>query len=460
MQSTLVGMFMSGGSCILAPTPGGRASIGTSSAALQSTTPDYAADLNIEDDGMEYFPDPPCIAPMADQEDKGDVKALKGVSPQTYCMRLMNWKSDDVEVTWARAANMAFVELYKKSHGISDSDDFPHKVIRLTTGKATCPSSHSTRTLGELVLWGFVNITQQALGIRSVSSLDEDKKTGEVIKPGQCVLIDKIVEQEGIRFLKMVDGRGWVFDGNGKDTIMAKLEEVETGSSWYRVVGTNAVGIRKTPVHDDAAKTNKLLAPKELVVGNIKARVRGQTWVHLADGSGWVFVMLPGTKKDKSLADTVLQECDAEITMGAAYQDMFTLPPTTDVVEVGDWTYIVGTDAVLAIGSKAIGTFIQPGDVIKVDKRAYQDGSVSHASEKGASDSVADSKRPSTIGDDAAVKRRWLRLADGRGWLPDKSLTGKDLVVLRTETFVSYPSHFKGVKNIDKPSAAWMVGLV
>lgn len=50
------------------------------------------------------------------------------------------------------------------------------------------------------------------------------------------------------------------------------------------------------------------------------------------------------------------------------------LPPTNGVVEVGLWTYVVGIAPVLALGAKLNGTYIQPGDVIKVDKRAFSDG--------------------------------------------------------------------------------------
>jgi len=451
MQSTLVGMFLSGGSAQAAPQGPAAASQKqrTSLSASTGLQSGQVADFDGEDPDLEleYFPDPPCIAPFADEEEKNDVKTMKGAAPQSYFKGHVQWIADDLQTQQARLSSMAFVELWNKKHGISDGAT-TERIARLTK-RSTFSSFASRSDLGETSFWAFVNITQTPVGIRSVNALDEDKKTGEVIHPGHCVLIERIAEQEGIRYLKLSDGRGWVFDSNGKDTIMAKMEEVEIGVSWHRVVGTKSVDIRRTPVYGDAARTSRLLAPRELVVVNIKARIRGQTWVHLADGRGWVFVMLAGAKKVKSLSDTVMQDCDAEITMGDSYADMFILPPTTEAVEVGLWTYIVGTEALLAIGTKPIGTFIEPGDVIKVDKRAFQDGN-----------SISEAMVHSTSTGAPALRRRWLRLADGRGWLADKNLAGKDVVTLRAESFVSYPSHFKGAKNIDRPSAAWMVGMV
>lgn len=54
---------------------------------------------------------------------------------------------------------------------------------------------------------------------------------------------------------------------------------------------------------------------------------------------------------------------------------------------------------------------------------------------------------------------RWLHLLDGRGWVPERDGTGTEVVSLRTRSMLNYPAHFKGLTNLDKPSASWMVGV-
>jgi len=178
-----------------------------------------------------------------------------------------------------------------------------------------------------------------------------------------------------------------------------------------------------------------------MVVVDLKARVRGITFVHLSDGRGWIFLVQPHLdgKQHKRRAGNILEECEAEVTRGDKEGDTLgMLPPTNGVVEVGLWTYVVGIAPVLALGAKLNGTYIQPGDVIKVDKRAFSDGMHPTAGGSG---------------------RRWLHLLDGRGWVPERDGTGTEVVSLRTRSMLNYPAHFKGLTNLDKPSASWMVGV-
>lgn len=54
----------------------------------------------------------------------------------------------------------------------------------------------------------------------------------QVVESGQCVLVDKVFDEDGVRYLRLADGRGWVFDSDGTNDLMAKLEDLEVGASW------------------------------------------------------------------------------------------------------------------------------------------------------------------------------------------------------------------------------------
>merc|ERR1719343_2019343 len=120
-----------------------------------------------------------------------------------------------------------------------------------------------------------------------------------------------------------------------------------------------------------------------------------------------------------------MEECDMEVLQGDTWlsQDDI-LPVTNEIVEVGLWTYVVQADNLLAIGTKIHGTVLNNGDVIKIDKRAYTDGCA-------------------PAGGNETASMRWLRLMDGRGWVPEKLIDGKNAVSLQSGGAVSYPSTLK-----------------
>jgi len=370
---------------------------------------------------------------------------MEGETPQLYWKAHATWKHDDQAMQAKRAKMQSFVEMWtKKMQPVltANASMNPENSTKKFSRRLRRGMTNTGSFAGLEFIEGFVNISLNPIGIRKIGSLGDEHKTGEVIEPGEAVIIDKILEQDNIRFLRLFDGRGWVFDSKGGEAvIMAKMEEVEVGDSWYRMMCKEMVDIRRTPIYDQAAKTSQLLCPKELVVVNAKCRVRGYTFVHIADGRGWVFLVKPGAKKkERSLTDTVMEECDQEVTQGEAFltQDEI-LPVTNEIVEVGLWTYYVSAANLTAIGVKIHGVVLNEGDVIKVDKRAYSDGC---APEKG----------------EGAM--RWLRLMDGRGWVPEKQLDGKAAVVLQSGGAVSYPSTLKKKYDKEKPPPSWSVGIV
>jgi hypothetical protein len=414
---------------------------------------DGKVDLDVYEENykeVEFFPDPPCIAPFEDEEEAtGQGKKMSGTTPQEYWKGHANWQEEDPAMEEPRQAFAEFSKFYQaklgmnqqKSEGEGQDAGKDTRTLKQTKSKAFRRIATGTASSGDLgVIEAFVNISVSPVGIRKTSSLSDNEKTGEVVKPGECVVVDKVSEDAHIRFLKLADGRGWVFDRNQDTQVMAKMDEVEMVCSWYKVMCKEIVDVRRAPIYDESAKTGRLLSPQELAVVNLKCRVRGHVFVHLADGRGWVFLVKPGSdKKKRSYADTVMEECDGEIIQDQSWLDQADiLPATNECVEVGLWTYVVGDDPVLALGSKLHGTYLNPGDVLKIDKRAY-----------AAGDPPVDGLEP----------QRWLRLMDGRGWLPEKGTNNKNIVALQG-SMVSYPSHFRGKEKVsDIPKAQWMVGV-
>lgn len=292
----------------------------------------------------------------------------------------------------------------------------------------------------ETHIQAFVNITSNPVGIRASSSHEDSEKTSHSVLPGQPVVVQQVEEKDGIRFLKLADGRGWLFDSKDNVNVMAKMEELEVGTAWYRVACKQLVDVRIAPVYDISARTGRLLCPGEVVSVDMKCRICGSHFAHLADGRGWVFLLMFGAnRKNPHSSHVVLTECEGEIDKNAVVDPINDLIPTNDVVDVGNWTYIVGHEPVLAIGSVPYGTYLKPGDVFLVNKRAYAKGDAPGPHQRGV---------------------MWLRLNDGRGWVPMEGTRGEPLVRLQKESAITYPKHFnRRMKDLDSPSAPWMTGV-
>eukprot|EP00405_Crypthecodinium_cohnii_P035134 CAMPEP_0206533760 /NCGR_PEP_ID=MMETSP0325_2-20121206/5149_1 /ASSEMBLY_ACC=CAM_ASM_000347 /TAXON_ID=2866 /ORGANISM="Crypthecodinium cohnii, Strain Seligo" /LENGTH=471 /DNA_ID=CAMNT_0054030449 /DNA_START=11 /DNA_END=1426 /DNA_ORIENTATION=+ len=409
------------------------------------------------EDDLEFdmIVDPPCIA--AFEDDDGPVTTKKpsstGVSPQEYWKAFATFKKDDPALVASRERNGKFVKEWAEKHNLTaalkakEQGDTSFAELFKRQRSRTRPMTTSFRS-GQLeITEAFVNISPYALGIRSMSSAAEDAKTGEVIAPGEAVIVERIMEKDHVRFLKLMDGRGWVFDRTADTTVMARMEEVEIGNYWYRVACKELVDIRRAPVYDAEAKTSNLLCPKELVVVSLKCRVRGgQHFVMLADGRGWVFsTKLSEGKKGKTgkaQGDTVMEEVDAEIVHGTNWMNQADLlPVTSDIVEVGLWTYSIEVDQVIAIGGHIHGEVVKEGDIIKVDKRCWSEGMVPIAGMHSI---------------------KWLRLMDGRGWVPEKTPQGKPCAVLKTNGGISYPSTLAlkaKIEETEKALPKWAIGI-
>jgi len=259
----------------------------------------------------------------------------------------------------------------------------------------------------------YVSISTNPIGIRRKPSLKEDCMIGRIVEPGSTILVDRVLEVDGIRFLKLLgEDNAWVFENTDAQTyVMAEMRHLETGLRYHRVVCSEYISIRKAPIYDAAAKSRFTMGPAELCVIDVKCQVRGWKFLRLADGRGWVFVMRPGIRKDNTeLANMCLKDVDDEIVHGQQKVEFRSLLPATNkAVEVGLWTYtVISPKPVLALGARVFGAYVLPSEVVKVDKRAYD------------------------LGEDpcpGVAQVLWLHLQDLRGWVPLVD-DGEELLVL------------------------------
>lgn len=63
-----------------------------------------------------------------------------------------------------------------------------------------------------LVRWRYEPFNGLGMGIRKLPSIDAEKAEGLVLNSGDCFDVDEEVHGDGITFLRLADGRGWVFD--------------------------------------------------------------------------------------------------------------------------------------------------------------------------------------------------------------------------------------------------------
>lgn len=251
-----------------------------------------------------------------------------------------------------------------------------------------------------------------------------------------------------------------MFDNLDGYSVMAQMRNLSVGNWWFRVVCDEALEVCKFPSYSHPVSSGWVLSPGEITLVDVKARVYGHTYLHLADGRGWVRELRQTTRasrrasflsliahtgeKEMEEATVLLKQVDAELAGGRSPDgdNLYDFLPATDqVVNVGKWSYSVGSAPVLAIGSKEFGVVLNPGERVKVDRTCYADGEEARR-QRGATKFM--------------TRRKWLRLSDGRGWVPETDVRGKAL--MRLEASMAYPSFFAGVQSKDLED--WRVGFV
>jgi len=270
----------------------------------------------------------------------------------------------------------------------------------------------------------YVVVSVEKVGVRSSPSLAEEAQTGEVLHPGQMVMVDSILNFGKTKYLKLSTG-GWVFNHKGSTRVMAYMSNIEIGMWWYRVVSQEFAEVREAPSESERVRSGFVLVPAEVCVVSLRCLVDNKSWMHLADGRGWIFEMRPDNaptltaKTDDGVREVVMAECKQELSTDFVGEEQ-AHGKSMNAAEVGMWEYEV-MQSVLAIGASISGWMLRRGDKVFVDMRVPANGQ-KEVRESGGN----------------PITRIWLRLNDGRGWLPKTDLSGTPVVRFRKMASVEH----------------------
>lgn len=145
-------------------------------------------------------------------------------------------------------------------------------------------------------LWHYAVACDDDVETRVTPTYSDDARTGLVLGSGDCIAVDERCCVAGARFLKLADGRGWVFETKDRLLVMsevrAKAQEARDfarGLWHYTVVCDDDVEIRAAPTYSDEARTGLTIHPGDCVAVDERCRVGAIWFLRLADGRGWVF---------------------------------------------------------------------------------------------------------------------------------------------------------------------------
>lgn len=145
-------------------------------------------------------------------------------------------------------------------------------------------------------LWHYSVCCDDEVETRICPTYSDDARSGCILGPGDCIACDERCTVAGARFLKLADGRGWVFETKDRLLVMsevrAKAQEARDfarGLWHYTVVCDDDVEIRAAPTYSDEARTGLMVHPGDCVAVDERCRVAAIWFLRLADGRGWVF---------------------------------------------------------------------------------------------------------------------------------------------------------------------------
>lgn len=218
----------------------------------------------------------------------------------------------------------------------------------------------------------YVVMCKDDVEVRASPTYADDARIGHFLHPGQVIVVDDWRMVDGAWFLRLADGRGWVFETKERLLVMTQAHDFERGLWHYSVVCEDDVETRSVPTYSDDARTGSCISPGDCITVDERCRVAQVLFLKLADGRGWVF-----ETKDRLL---VMSEVRAK-------------PAEARDFERGLWHYTVVCDDDVEIRAAPTysdeartGLMLQQGNCVAIDERCRVGGV-------------------------------WfLRLADGRGW--------------------------------------------
>jgi len=232
------------------------------------------------------------------------------------------------------------------------------------------PTQHGGENAGAK---NYVVLCKDDVEVRASPTYSDDARIGQLLHPGQVVVVDERRMVSGSWFLHLADGRGWVFERKEHLLVMTEVQDFERGLWHYSVVCEDDVETRISPTYSDDARTGIILSSGDTVACDERCLVAGARFLKLADGRGWVF-----ETRDRLLV----------------FSEVRSKPQEARDFERGLWHYSVVCDDDVEIRAAPTysdeartGLMVHPGDCVAIDERCRV----------------------------AAVW--YLRLSDGRGWV-------------------------------------------
>lgn len=143
--------------------------------------------------------------------------------------------------------------------------------------------------------------------VRAAPTYADDARTGLLLHCGDQITTYERVEMYGVRYLKLGEGLGWVFESKGTTVVMAEMdpdaEDLEYGYWNYIVVAQDCVEIRDLPTSDDIARTGQIVYPSDCLTFSARCYIHGVLYLKLHDGRGWLFETKDDTVVLAELAD-------------------------------------------------------------------------------------------------------------------------------------------------------------
>jgi len=145
-------------------------------------------------------------------------------------------------------------------------------------------------------LWHYSVVCDDDVETRTSPTYSDEARSGMCIGSGDCVAVDERCCIAGARFLKLADGRGWVFETKDRLVVMSEVStkprearDFERGLWHYSVVCDDDVEIRAAPTYSDEARVGLMVHPGDCVAIDERCRVAAVWYLRLADGRGWIF---------------------------------------------------------------------------------------------------------------------------------------------------------------------------
>jgi len=242
--------------------------------------------------------------------------------------------------------------------------------------------------------WLYNPCNGQPFGIRENSDVGA-KRTQYTLQPGEVIEVDAThTSADGVTHLQLADGRGWLFTkipggceicfpvandqmqtSYENDTVLLEAHEPPHAEGWsYNPCNGKPASIRED-ADVKAKRTSNLLQPgAAFEVDATQVDADGVTHLRFADGRGWLFTKIPGG-------------CSICFPVDGPQPQWWRYTPFNGK--------LVSVRESADVAAKRTSTTLQPGDVFQVDGTHLDEQGILH-----------------------------LQLADGSGWLFDKTSGG------------------------------------